>query len=163
MRQRTIDVAEALQRPQVPDDSASISASPPAPGRRVEFVATAYCMGATTASGVTPTAGVAAADPAVLPAGSVIHVAKIPPYSGVYTVLDTGPMIRGRRVDLYLWNCTEALQFGRRPVDVTVLRLGWDPQMSTPSLLDQHNAPTAPPAAPLPSRPVRGAMPLPPR
>jgi hypothetical protein len=44
--------------------------------------------------------------------------------------------VRGRLVDLYLWSCTEALQFGRRSVRLTVLRLGWSPENSLPGLVD---------------------------
>ena len=33
--------------------------------------------------------------------------------------MDTGPAVRGRSVDLYLWSCKEALQFGRRKVRLT--------------------------------------------
>jgi hypothetical protein len=40
-------------------------------------------------------------------------------------------------IDLYLWSCKEALDFGRRPVRLTVLRLGWSPQMSAPTLIDR--------------------------
>ena len=28
--------------------------------------------------------------------------------------MDTGPMVRGRHIDLYMWSCKEALEFGRR-------------------------------------------------
>ena len=77
--------------------------------------------------------GVAAADPALLPVGTVVRV-DMPNsrYSGIWTVMDTGPSVQGRMVDLYLWSCKEALEFGRRPVRLTVLRLGWNPQMSAP-------------------------------
>ena len=40
------------------------------------------------------------------------------------------------RVDLYLWSCKEALQFGRRKVRLTVLRLGWSPENSIPGMVD---------------------------
>src|SRR4051794_14001281 len=43
----------------------------PAPGERVAFTATAYCKGIVTTSGVAVQAGVAAADPEMLPVGSV--------------------------------------------------------------------------------------------
>ena len=114
----------------------SLSVTTPVPGARVRFTATAYCQGEVTASGVLPQKGVAAADPALLPVGSVIEVVSVPPYSGVYTIMDTGPMIQGRRLDIYIWSCTEALQFGRRPIDVTVLRLGWDPRASRTGLAE---------------------------
>jgi 3D (Asp-Asp-Asp) domain-containing protein len=94
----------------------------------VQFVATAYCKGQTTASGVAVRSGVAAADPRLLPLGSVVLLNGGPEaHQGIYTVLDTGPKVRGRHVDLYMWSCHEALAFGRRSVSLTVLRKGWHP------------------------------------
>jgi len=111
---------------------------PPPPGSKLTFTATAYCKGSTTTSGVTARTGVAAADPRLLPVGSVINVAAgTAKYSGVYTIMDTGPEVQGRELDLYIWSCNEALAFGRKSIDVTVLRLGWDPQASSPRLIDQ--------------------------
>ena len=82
--------------------------------------------------------GIAAADPTLLPVGSVVNVAAGDRrYSGVYTVMDTGPAVQGRELDLYLWSCHEALKFGRKDVEVTVLRLGWDPTASSPGLIDR--------------------------
>ena len=99
---------------------------PPARGTRHAFEATAYCRGTTTASGVAVRAGIAASDPKILPTGSVIQVDGVrAPYAGIYTVLDTGPEVQGREVDLYMWNCDEAVRFGRQKVTVTVLRRGW--------------------------------------
>jgi 3D (Asp-Asp-Asp) domain-containing protein len=110
----------------------------PEPGRKLNFASTAYCKGETTASGVTVRTGVAAADPALLPVGTVVNIATgDPKYNGVYTVMDTGPQVQGRELDLYMWSCNEALRFGRKDVQVTVLRLGWDPQASTPRLIDR--------------------------
>ena len=109
----------------------------PQAGSRLQFSATAYCKGETTASGVGVRTGIAAADPAVLPVGSVIRVeTPNPRYSGVWTVMDTGPAVRGRSVDLYLWSCKEALQFGRKKVRLSVLRLGWSPENSIPGMVD---------------------------
>jgi hypothetical protein len=51
--------------------------------------------------------------------------------------MDTGPRVQGRILDLYMWSCHEALRFGRKEVQVTVLRLGWDPTASSPSLIDR--------------------------
>ena len=92
--------------------------------------------GITTASGVAVQTGIAAADPALLPVGSVIEVgAPDPKYSGIYTVMDTGPAIKGRVIDIYMWSCYEALDFGRMPVQLTILRLGWNPESDVPKLL----------------------------
>ena len=82
--------------------------------------------------------GIAAADPDLLPVGSVLEVdAPGPRYDGVYTVMDTGPRVQGRHVDLYMWSCHEALRFGRPSVRLNVLRLGWSPAQSAPSLIDR--------------------------
>ncbi len=112
--------------------------APPRPGSHVPFSATAYCKGTTTASGVVVRTGIAAADPTLLPVGSVVNVATDDvKYNGVYTIMDTGPEVQGRQLDLYMWSCHEALAFGRKGVDVTVLRLGWNPQATSPTLIDR--------------------------
>ena len=110
----------------------------PAPGLRLRFTATAYCKGTTTASGVNVRRGIAAADPDLLPVGSVIQVDRLGErYNGIYNVLDTGPKVQGRHVDIYMWSCHEALELGRRPVQITVIRLGWNPRHSEPSIIDR--------------------------
>src|SRR6476620_5942646 len=131
----------------------------PMPGSRLAFSASAYCKGIVTASGVPAQTGIAAADPELLPVGSVIEIDSLPQkYNGIYTVMDTGPAVQGRHVDLYMWSCNEALQFGRRPIHMTVLRLGWNPRATTPSFLDRlFKRPSAP--EPLPARPLPQATP----
>jgi 3D (Asp-Asp-Asp) domain-containing protein len=131
----------------------------PAPGARLRFTATAYCKGTTTASGVNVRRGIAAADPDLLPVGSVIEVDRLGEnYNGIYTVMDTGPAVQGRHIDIYMWSCNEALQLGRRPAGITVLRLGWNPKASTPKLVDrlfrQREAAQPPPAPRVPVTPV---------
>ncbi|MBM3770172.1 MAG: hypothetical protein FJW27_02590 [Acidimicrobiia bacterium] len=101
---------------------------PLSPGARRAFTATAYCKGHTTRAGVAPRHGVIASDPAVLPLGSIVEIdADDDRLDGLYSVLDTGPKVRGRRVDLYMWSCHEALAFGKQSVEITVLRAGWNP------------------------------------
>ncbi len=125
--------------------------APPAPGARLAFTATAYCKGMVTSSGVTVQSGATAADPALLPAGSVVQLDfKEDKYDGIYTVLDTGPAVQGREIDLYMWSCHEALRFGRRPVRMTVLRLGWNPHATTRSFFDRFRARLAPEPEPAP-------------
>lgn len=129
-------------------------------GTAIRFDATAYCKGETSAAGVGIRHGIAAADPTLLPLGSVVQVETTGGrYSGVWTVLDTGPEIKGRELDLYLWNCTEALAFGRQSIRVTILRLGWDPAQSAPGPVEQlfrrrERARPPQPAAPLPATPA---------
>ena len=125
----------------------------PMPGARLAFSATAYCKGIVTAAGVAVQAGIAAADPELLPVGSGIDVDSLPSkYNGIYTILDTGPAVQGRHIDIYMWSCNEALAFGRRPAHLNVLRLGWSPKSTMPSFLDRFFKRSGP--LPLPARPL---------
>jgi 3D (Asp-Asp-Asp) domain-containing protein len=125
----------------------------PTPGARLAFSTTAYCKGITTTSGVAVQSGIAAADPELLPVGSVVDVSGLPQkFNGIYTVLDTGPAVQGRRLDIYMWSCNEALTFGRQSARLTVLRLGWNPRATTPGFLERFFK--RPEPAPLPSRPL---------
>jgi 3D (Asp-Asp-Asp) domain-containing protein len=90
------------------------------------FFATAYCLKGQTASGIPVRRGMIAADPRILPLGSVVRL-QAGNYSGIYTVLDTGGAIRGQRIDIYLPTRAEAMRFGARRVKVEVLRHGWEP------------------------------------
>ena len=126
----------------------------PTPGVQLSFSATAYCKGVVTNSGVAVQKGVVAADPALLPIGSIVDV-KLGDerYDGIYTILDTGPEIHGREIDIYMWSCYEALAFGRRPARMTVLRLGWNPRATPPSFMNRlFKRPE--PNTTLPSRPL---------
>ena len=72
---------------------------------------------------------------------------------------DDGPAVQGRQIDVYMWSCHEALEFGRREIAINVLRLGWNPKASTPTLIDRlfHQrelAQRAEAPSPLPSRPI---------
>jgi 3D (Asp-Asp-Asp) domain-containing protein len=86
----------------------------------VDFDATAYCLKGRTASGIDTRPGVIAADPRVLPMGTVIHL-RAGRYTGTYMVMDTGSRIRGRRVDVYVPTYREAVEFGRRQVKIKVI------------------------------------------
>jgi 3D (Asp-Asp-Asp) domain-containing protein len=117
------------------------STAPPAAGARLEVTATAYCKGTTTASGVNVRTGIAAADPDLLPVGSVVQIERLEErYNGIYTIMDTGPAVQGRHIDIYMWNCNEALALGRRDANVTVLRLGWNPKATAPGLIHRFLA-----------------------
>jgi 3D (Asp-Asp-Asp) domain-containing protein len=87
------------------------------------FEATAYCLRGITASGTYVRPGVIAADPRVLPLGTVVRV-KAGDYSGIYTVQDTGRRVKGRIVDIWMASKRAALNFGRRAVKLQVLSYG---------------------------------------
>ncbi len=89
----------------------------------MDFEATAYCDRGITKSGVQVVPGIAAADPAVLPLGSLIFVENSH-YRGVFRVLDTGRLVKGSIVDIYMTRYADAVNFGRQPVKVVVLQYG---------------------------------------
>ncbi len=91
------------------------------------FEATAYAKRNTTASGVESQRGVVAADPRILPLGTKIQVGNAGPYSGIYMVADTGNKVQGRRIDIFIPNQQRAKKFGRKVVEVKVLRWGAEP------------------------------------
>ena len=106
----------------------------------------AYCLRGRTASGLRVRTGIAAADPDVLPMGSVIRIratGRATAYDGVYTILDTGGGIKGHRIDLHISNCAQAKRFGRRSMVAEVLRRG-SPDQDTP----QQESPARPPTPP---------------
>lgn len=90
------------------------------------YLATAYCLKGQTASGIPVRRGIIAADPDILPLGSVVRI-EAGTYSGIYTVLDTGGAVRGQRIDVFLPTRAEAMRFGSRKIKVEVLRRGWEP------------------------------------
>ena len=113
-----------------PDSAVGIPA-----GRPVTFTATAYCSGSRTSAGTRVAEGIIAADPAIVPIGSVVKVNGLERrYNGIYTVMDTGAKISGRRIDLYLRDCGAAQRFGRRPARVSIVRRGWQPRATAGSV-----------------------------
>ena len=81
------------------------------------FSATAYCLKGRTASGAGVKRRIVAADPRILPLGTRINL-NAGQYSGSYMVADTGGAIKGRKLDIWVANCSEAKRFGRRNVSV---------------------------------------------
>jgi len=99
----------------------------PRPGssRPMRMTATAYCQHGRTESGAQTRRGAIAADPRVLPLGSLVRIHSADrPYSGTYTVLDTGAKVKGRKIDIFMPSCATARNFGKRVVLLTVLRRG---------------------------------------
>jgi len=87
------------------------------------FRATAYCLQGRTATGGNVRRGIVAADPRVLPLGTRIQL-NAGSYSGTYTVADTGGSVKGRILDIWVPSCSEAMRFGRRSVQVSVMGKG---------------------------------------
>jgi len=89
-----------------------------------KFVAFAYTSNGKTVEGVSPVAGkTIAADPSVLPLGTLVRVSGAGPWSGEYRVGDVGGNIKGRKVDIFVNGVKEAINFGRREVEIAVLQI----------------------------------------
>ena len=102
-----------------------VEAAPKNAAARLHATATAYCQRGLTKDGTPVHEGVIAADPRVLPLGTVVHL-HVPELSlsGTYTVRDTGSAIKGRIVDIFMSSCRRAKWFGRRNAIVRVLTRG---------------------------------------
>jgi 3D (Asp-Asp-Asp) domain-containing protein len=90
------------------------------------FIATAYSVEGTGASGKWSHPGTVAADRKVLPLKSRIRVYGAGQYSGDYTVEDTGGKVDGHHIDVFMPSQVEAKKFGRQRVKVVVLEYGDD-------------------------------------
>jgi cystine transport system substrate-binding protein len=91
------------------------------------FVVTMYGTGCDTLAGSRTKAGTlpvvgftVAADPRVLPLGSIVEIEGL----GERQVHDVGGAVLGRTVDVYVSNCREARAWGRRSLRVRVLHRG---------------------------------------
>jgi 3D (Asp-Asp-Asp) domain-containing protein len=90
------------------------------------FIATAYSVEGTGASGKWSHPGTVAADRRILPLKSRIRLYGAGRYSGNYTVEDTGGKVDGHHIDVYMPRQAEAKKFGRQRVKVVVLKYGDD-------------------------------------
>src|SRR5947199_1725090 len=109
----------------VPAASESSRRKPRRPTIRY-FIATAYSVEGTGASGKWSHPGTVAADRDVLPLNSRIRIYGAGKFSGEYTVEDTGNKVDGRHIDVYMPSRAEAKKFGRQRVKVVILKFGDD-------------------------------------
>lgn len=88
------------------------------PKKTLQVEATAYThTGNTTFTGVYPRVGTIAVDPAVIPLGSRMWVEGY----GYGIAQDTGGLIKGQIIDLFMENEQECWRWGRRRVNVYIL------------------------------------------
>ncbi len=82
------------------------------------MVASAYTYtGNRTATGQQPAVGLVAVDPGVIPLGTPLYIEGY----GYAKAADTGGSIRGDRLDLFMEDRTQCLNWGRRTVKVYIL------------------------------------------
>lgn len=88
------------------------------------FEATAYCYtGNRTYTGTWPVEGrTIAVDPEVVPLGSEVQVSceTWPEVNGWYTAEDTGRLVKGHIIDIYMKDRDQCIRWGRRQVKVQV-------------------------------------------
>ena len=83
-------------------------------GDPVPVELTAYCLSGTTRRGRYVRPGIVAADPRYFPLSRYIEVYVGSRYYGRFLVDDTGLLIRGARLDVWMPTCPDARRFGRR-------------------------------------------------
>lgn len=91
------------------------------PGESVPVSVTAYCLPGRTRSGTAVRDGIVAADPRVFPLNSEIDIVIGRDTLGRFRVEDTGLLIKGRKIDLWLADCGEARGFGRKRGSATLV------------------------------------------
>lgn len=114
--------AQSVQQNPAPAETVN----PEQGSKEITVEATAYtaecegCIGITK-TGVdlkaNPDAKVIAVDPSVIPLGSKVYVEGY----GYATAEDTGGAIKGNRIDVFVPNHDDALQWGRKQVKVTII------------------------------------------
>jgi 3D (Asp-Asp-Asp) domain-containing protein len=82
------------------------------------FTATAYSLRGRMSNGKHVFSGAIAADPKVLPLGTKVYIEGY----GNFVVCDTGGAIKGSRIDIWMPNRNHAIKFGRRKVQLVVLK-----------------------------------------
>lgn len=94
------------------------------PPDTIKFDSTAYCeTGDPTASGKWPREGVTVAvDSNVIPLGSAVMIwDEGGEWMGIYEAQDTGRLIKGRIIDIYIDKYTDAIEWGRKTIYVRVI------------------------------------------
>lgn len=88
-------------------------------GRKLHVKATAYANDSITATGTKPKPYYTlAADPKILPYGTKVY---IPEFGKTFLVEDCGSAIKGDRIDIYMNNEKECIQWGIRNITIYVL------------------------------------------
>ncbi len=106
-------------------DAPAIRARAHAPvGERIPVTLTAYCLQGTTREGRPVAPNLVAADPRLFPLGRSIEVYVRGKYRGQYRVSDTGDVVKGSIIDLWMEDCDDARAFGRRRGSAVLLPPG---------------------------------------
>ncbi len=88
-------------------------------GTHMVVESTSYCQGSVTATGTQARWGVIAVDPNVIPFGTKVY---IPQFDKVFIAEDTGGAIKGNKIDIFMENSDDAINWGRRNIDIYILK-----------------------------------------
>ena len=100
----------------VSEPPAPAPTGPPAAGTRMTVSSTGYCLRGRTSTGIPTGWGVVAVDPSVIPLGTRM---TIPGY-GEGVAADTGSAVRGAMIDVWFPTCSQALEWGRKTITITI-------------------------------------------
>jgi 3D (Asp-Asp-Asp) domain-containing protein/LysM repeat protein len=121
--------AEAKTVEEAPKQAAEASKEPEAKEEATKVItveATAYTASCEGCSGITstginlkenPDAKVISVDPSVIPLGSKVHVEGY----GTATAADTGGAIKGNKIDVFIPDYDDAVEYGRQQVKVEII------------------------------------------
>lgn len=118
-------IKESVAQPQPQPQPQQVQAAPQPQEKVVTVTATAYTAFCAGCSGVTrtgldlranPSQKVIAVDPSIIPLGSKVYVEGY----GEAVAGDTGGAIKGNRIDIFIPNYAEAINFGKKTVKVTI-------------------------------------------
>ena len=113
----TINAPGTAIEPAIPEQVPAPVQEPSRGDQTMIFEATAYCYtGNRTYTGTWPSRGTVAVDPAVIPLGTRLWIEGY----GEGVAEDTGGVIRGHKIDLYMESEDECWAWGRRQVKVQV-------------------------------------------
>jgi 3D (Asp-Asp-Asp) domain-containing protein len=84
------------------------------------FKATSYCLSGITKQGHSVRRGIIAVDQSIIPLNSVVYIEYPVAARGYYLASDTGRLIKGNIIDIWVPTCNEAIHWGRRSVKLVV-------------------------------------------
>ncbi len=124
----TINAPGTAIEPAIPEQVPAPVQEPSRGERVLMMEATAYCYtGNRTYTGTWPQEGrTIAVDPEIIPLNSEVYVSceSWPEVNGWYIAEDTGGVIWGHKIDLYMESEDECWAWGRRTVEVRIIEEG---------------------------------------
>lgn len=116
------ETAETVEIEEAGTEAAKISFTSLGSGEIIRMLATAYTLecgngDGVTATGTTPRPGIIAVDPRVIPHDTLVYIDDY----GYFRAEDTGGVIKGHRIDVFMHSREDALNFGKRWVDVKII------------------------------------------